>query len=207
MSSHWNVPPPTYDAPSTRTTTLTPYLQLNHLLSLTWLAYPILSLVFVAFRLQLSLDDAQNAAASAKDDLLTSCQAAERAATSAASLPRFMALATNREYAEAVNGAMNAARAALVLSLTVMEAIINFIVDIYRSTFLCFLELVVQGGLAVLIGAVQEVSGFLMLCRKAMVYTSLDKQCPAKCHKRSPNRHSKRYRIRKHCHHKYHQRH
>jgi len=139
------------------TTTLTPYLQLPHLLSLTWLAYPILSLIFVAFRLQLSLADAQNAILGAKDDLLTSCKAAEEAATSAASMPRFMALATNKQYADAVNGSLNAARAALVLALTVMEVIINFIVDLYRSTFLCFLELVVRGGLAILIGAVNEV--------------------------------------------------
>lgn len=149
---------PVYDPRSTHHTTLTPYLQLPHLLSLTWLAYPILSLLFVAFRLQLSSASAQDAVSSAKDDLLASCQAAEKAATAAASMPRYMAAATNVRIAEAVNGTMNGARAALVLTLTVMEAIINFIVDMYRSTFLCFLELVVRGALSILIGAVQEVS-------------------------------------------------
>ncbi|PPQ70294.1 hypothetical protein CVT25_014616 [Psilocybe cyanescens] len=164
MSANWNIPPPTYDAPSSTSymsTTLTSYLQLSHLLSLTWLAYPILSLIFVAFRLQLSLADAQNAVAGAKDDLLASCRAAEQAATSASSMPRFMALATNKQFADAVNGSANAARATLVLALTVMEAIINFIVDIYRSTFLCFLELVVRGGLAILIGAVNELNSLI----------------------------------------------
>jgi hypothetical protein len=150
-----SAPSPAYDL---RSTTLTPYLQLSHLLSLTWLAYPILSLLFVAFRLQLSSDSAQNAVDSAKDNLLASCRAAEKAATAAASMPRYMAIATNEQIASAVNGTMNAARAALILALTVMEVIINFIVDLYRSTFLCFLELVVRGGLSILIGAVQEVS-------------------------------------------------
>jgi hypothetical protein len=140
------------------TTTLKPYLELPHLLSLTWLAYPILSLIFVAFRLQLSSASAQDAVAGAKENLLTSCKAAEQAATAAASMPRFMAIATNQQFADTVNGSLNAARAALVLSLTVMEGIINFIVDLYRSTFLCFLELVIRGGLAILIGAVEEVS-------------------------------------------------
>jgi len=151
--SSWNAPPQTYDAHST----LTPYLQLPHLLSLTWLAYPILSLLFVAFRLQLSIGDAENAVASAKDNIVSACKAAEEAATSAASMPRYMALATNEQFADAVNGSMRAARAALVLSLTAMEGIINFIIDLYRSTLLCFLELVVRGGLAILIGAVDEV--------------------------------------------------
>ncbi|KAL0565736.1 plasma membrane fusion protein prm1 [Marasmius crinis-equi] len=143
------------------TSSLKPYLELRHYLSLTWLAYPILSLLFVAFRLQLSLDSAQDSIASAKDNLIASCKAAERAATSAASMPRIMALATNEQFADTVNASLNAARAALVLSLTVMEAIINFIIDIYRSTFLCFLELVIRGGLAIIIGAVKEISDLL----------------------------------------------
>ena len=148
--------PSIYDARSSATS-LTPYLTLPHLLSLTWLAYPILSLIFVAFRLQLSLADAQNAINSTKSDLVASCKAAETAATSAASMPRFLALATNQQYADAVNGTLNGARATLILALTVMESIINFLIDIYRSTFLCFLELIVQSGIAVLIGAVQAV--------------------------------------------------
>ncbi|KAJ7173748.1 hypothetical protein C8R46DRAFT_991645 [Mycena filopes] len=152
----WNAAPPTYDAHSS--THLRPYLQLPHLISLTWLAYPILSLIFVVFRLQLSLAASQDAVASAKDDLLTSCKAAEKAATAAASMPRYMAIATNEQFTKAVNDSMNAAREALTLALTIMEVVINFIVDIYRSTFLCFLELVVRGGLAILIGAVQELN-------------------------------------------------
>lgn len=158
VNSHWNAPPPTYDAPSYMSSTLTPYLQLPHLLSLTWLAYPILSLIFVAFRLQLSLASAEDAISSAKDNLLASCKAAEKAATSAASMPRYLAIASNEQFADVVNGTLNAARATLVLALTVMEAIINFIIDLYRSTLLCFLELVVRGGLAILISAVDEVS-------------------------------------------------
>ncbi|KAG6865489.1 hypothetical protein C0991_002203 [Blastosporella zonata] len=154
--SSWNALPPTYDAPSS--STLTPYLQLPHLLSLTWLAYPILSLAFVAFRLQLSLASAEDGVTSAKSSLLASCKAAETAATSAASMPRYMAIASNDQFADIVNGSLNAARETLVLALTVMEAIINFIIDFYRSTFLCFLELVVRGGLDLLIGAVNELN-------------------------------------------------
>lgn len=160
--THWMTPPPVYDAPSTfSTTALKPYLELPHLISLAWLAYPILSLLFIAFRLQLSSVASQEAVASAKSNLLSSCLAAEKAATAAASMPRYMATATNQQISDAVNGTLNGARAALILSLTVMETIINFIVDLYRSTFLCFLELVIRGGLAILISAVEEVRGLL----------------------------------------------
>jgi len=154
----WMSPPPVYDSTSPVSNSgLTPYLQLSHILSLTWLAYPVLSLVFIAFRIQLSSDSAQKAVANAKGDLLAGCLAAQRAASSAASMPRFMAAATNAQIVDAVNASMNGAREALILSLTVMEAIINFLVDTYRSTFLCFLELAVRGGLSLIIGATQEV--------------------------------------------------
>ncbi|KAK7031416.1 plasma membrane fusion protein PRM1 [Favolaschia claudopus] len=156
--NNWASAPPTYDAHSLESTQLRPYLQLPHLLSLTWLAYPILSIVFIIFRIQLSLSSSQDAVASAKSDLLASCQAAERASTVAASMPRYMAIATNEQFANAVNDTMNAARATLTLALTIMEVVINFLIDIYRSTFLCFLELVIRGGLAILIGAVQELN-------------------------------------------------
>ncbi|KAI0744143.1 hypothetical protein C8Q80DRAFT_881646 [Daedaleopsis nitida] len=138
-----------------------PYLQLPHLLSLTWLAYPIISLVFVVFRLQISSDTAKDAAQNVKEDLMASCKAAERAATSAASMPRYLAIATNQQITDAVNGTMNAARATMVLALTIMEAIINFVIDIYRSTFLCFLELVVRGALSILLGAVDAINSGL----------------------------------------------
>lgn len=72
-------------------------------------------------------------------------------------MPRFMAVATNDQIVDAVNASMNGAREALILALTIMEATINFLVDIYRSTFLCFLELVVGGGLSLILGATQEV--------------------------------------------------
>ncbi|KAI0264365.1 hypothetical protein BC834DRAFT_882703 [Gloeopeniophorella convolvens] len=158
----WMSPPPVYDSRlPVSNAGLTPYLQLPHILSLTWLAYPILSLLFIVFRLQLSSDSAQTAVNNAKGDLLTSCQAAQQAASSTASMPRFMAIATNQQIADAVNGTMDGAREALILALTVMEAIINFLVDIYRSTFLCFLELIVRGGLSLIIGATQEINSFL----------------------------------------------
>lgn len=179
--TRWMSPPPVYDStPPVSNTGLTPYLQLSHILSLTWLAYPILSLIFIAFRLQLSSDSAQTAINNAKGDLLTGCLAAQRAASSAASMPRFMALATNEQITDAVNASMDAAREALILSLTIMEAIINFVVDIYRSTFLCFLELVIGGGLSLIIGATQEVHLTSLLSVVVVLTFLLDKLLPYK---------------------------
>ena len=51
---------------------------------------------------------------------------------------------------DTVNATLSAARITLILSLTIMEVFINFSNDLYRSTFLCFLELVIRGVLVLL---------------------------------------------------------
>ncbi|KAG8885917.1 plasma membrane fusion protein prm1 [Tulasnella sp. 331] len=137
---------------------LAPYLTLPHHLSLTWLATPILSLIFVAFRLLISTADAQNASDDAKRDLLASCNAAQTAASAAVNLPRFMAQGINKDIELSVNASIDAARDTMVFAVTALEGIIEFLIDMYRSTFLCFLELGIRGALAVLIAATQEIS-------------------------------------------------
>ncbi|KAF8323133.1 hypothetical protein DL93DRAFT_2128582 [Clavulina sp. PMI_390] len=140
---------------------LTPYLTLPHLLSLTWLAYPVISLLFVAFRLMDSTSNANAGVADAKADLLASCSAAEKAATAVASMPRYLAIGTNDAIQKSMDAAMDAARLTMTVSLTIVESIIVFVVDMWRSTFLCFLELIIRGALAILISAVTDISDFI----------------------------------------------
>ena len=121
------------------------------------MTYPVISLIIVAFRLRLSLASAENGLDSVKNDLLASCTAAEKAATAAASLPRYMAESSNRQFADAANGVMHAAQSALLLALTVVEALINFIIEIFRATFLCLLELAMSIGLTLVTDAVHAV--------------------------------------------------
>ncbi|KAJ7755607.1 hypothetical protein B0H14DRAFT_3166404 [Mycena olivaceomarginata] len=138
-----------------------PYLTLVHRISLTWLAYPIFALGFVTFNLQIVLSGVDADVQNAKTALLASCYGAQAASSASASLPRYMAMSVNRGYSIAVNDALTTAQAALNDSLTVVEAIIDFFVDTYRSTFLCFLQLVVQAGLAVLGAATAEATTFV----------------------------------------------
>ncbi|KAH7340720.1 hypothetical protein B0J17DRAFT_652543 [Rhizoctonia solani] len=159
-------PPPVYgsdplNAPQAHFTSLKPYLTLPYLLSLTWLATPIISLLFIIFRLIISQGAAQDGVEDAKGVLIASCAAAERAAQGVGSIGSFMAAGTNRQIEAAVNGTINAARASMIFSLTALQGIIEFVIDMYRSIFLCFLELVVRGGLAIIIGALTEVTNFL----------------------------------------------
>jgi len=49
----------------------------------------------------------------------------------------------------------------MISSLTALQGIIEFVIDIYRSAFLCLLELILRGSLAALIGAANEVNSFV----------------------------------------------
>ena len=138
-------------------TTLNPYLSLSHKLSLAWLAYPVISLLFISYRLYLSSASAQDSIANAKGDLLTGCLAAQQAAAAAVNMPRYLAIVTNKGISDAVNGVTDGSREAMILALDAMSGIIGFVIDTYRSTFFCFLELVVRTVLSVAITATQSV--------------------------------------------------
>ncbi|QRW00590.1 plasma membrane fusion protein PRM1 [Ceratobasidium sp. AG-Ba] len=134
-------PPPLYAADSLNTpqahfTSLKPYLTLPYLLSLTWLATPILSLLFIIFRLIISQGAAQDGVEDAKGVLIASCAAAERAAQGVGSIGSFMAAGTNRQIEAAVNATIDAARATMI----------------FRHYRIC---------LAIIIGALTEITNFL----------------------------------------------
>ncbi|KAG8823180.1 plasma membrane fusion protein prm1, partial [Serendipita sp. 400] len=140
---------------------LRPYLTTAQLISLAAFASPIISLLFVLFRLRASSDVAQQSVNEAKSSLQASCLAAERAASVGASLPRYLAQGVNEQITDGVRATMEGVRIGLTLSLTATEALIEFCIDLYRSTFLCLLELVIRGGLSVLIASVSEITSFV----------------------------------------------
>ncbi len=118
----------------------------------------LISLIFVASRLLSSSSDLDDSVASAKAKLLTGCFNLEHTASLAASFPHFLASATNLQLAQSVTSTVQGAARVFDLSLTAIEKILTYIVSSYRSLFLCFMELLVRGALAVLIEAVQLIS-------------------------------------------------
>ena len=137
---------------------LQPWLGLRARLFLSPISIPLISLLFVACRLLMSSRDVTDSVDSAKAKLLTACDAIEGTASLAASLPHFLAAATNAQLAQSVTATVHGAAHVFDLSITAIEKILTYIVDSYRSLFLCFMELLVRGSLAVLIEAVQLIS-------------------------------------------------
>lgn len=65
---------------------------------------------------------------------------------------------TNEQAVRATQASILAIGAALGDCVSIIEAVVIFIVETYRSMLMCTIELVVRGTLEVMIGAVQNVS-------------------------------------------------
>jgi len=110
MERNPSTPPPPYSA-----THLGPFLSLGNRIFLALIAYPVISLAFVAFRFYLASLRAHNLVDDSKELLIASCFAAQRAATVAVSIPRWMALNTNERIQDAAVSSINASRDGLNL--------------------------------------------------------------------------------------------
>ena len=65
---------------------------------------------------------------------------------------------TNDEVVKATQASISAVGMALIDSITIIETVMTFILDTYRSMLLCTIELAVRGTLDLLIRAVALVS-------------------------------------------------
>ncbi|KAI8457227.1 hypothetical protein BY996DRAFT_4554162, partial [Phakopsora pachyrhizi] len=133
-----------------------PYLGLRARYSLAWLAYPILILALILIQLILSLQSVQDGVSDTRRELQSSCAGLEGAASVAVSIPHFMADQTNNFLVAGAEDIVHGLALVLDLSIRAIEAIILYVIDTYRSLYLCLAEFVVRGSLALLIAAVQE---------------------------------------------------
>ncbi|CAO1631211.1 unnamed protein product [Parajaminaea phylloscopi] len=140
---------------------LRPYVGLQARLFLSLLSPPLISLLFTAVHLLLSSKEVDERVANTKAKLLAACAVAERQATTAASMPRYMAEAVNQRTQQTVEATVQGVGTVLYMSLTAVEAIITFIVDSYRSVFLCFIELLVRSALSLLLAAVDLMNSLI----------------------------------------------
>lgn len=118
-----------------------------------------LPLIFTIAHLAATRASTAQLAAQLKESVLDACESIASGAGALQALPRYLAMQTNAEMLRATRATVLAVGSALMDCITVIEVVVNFIVDTYRSLLLCTLQLVVQGSLELLISAVQTVSG------------------------------------------------
>ena len=139
-------------------TPLKPYLTLPPRLLLTTLTPALLPLILTISHLIQNRSSTASLASTLKASVLSACSGIATGAASIQTLPRYLAMQTNDEMVRATQASILVVGEALIDSITIMETVVTFIVDSYRSMLLCTIELAVRGTLDILIGAVALVS-------------------------------------------------
>ncbi|EIW65808.1 hypothetical protein TREMEDRAFT_35889 [Tremella mesenterica DSM 1558] len=147
-------PPP----PPSESTGLTPFLGLSPRLILATLSPALLPLILTIAHLIQTRSSTASLAASLKSSILSACDGLAQGAASIQMLPRYLAMQTNDEVVRATQASILAIGAGLIDCVTIIETVVGFIVDTYRSMLLCTIQLAIQGTLEVVIGAVQVIS-------------------------------------------------
>lgn len=114
---------------------LAPYLGLRARMFLSLFSAPLVALIFTATHLFISSSSIDSSVTSAKESLLDVCQAAEKQASTVASLPHWTAAAMNQRTSEMVVDSVQGVGRVLTLGITAIENLLVFLVDAYRSLF------------------------------------------------------------------------
>ncbi|TKA53882.1 hypothetical protein B0A53_03672 [Rhodotorula sp. CCFEE 5036] len=148
-------------SPRARVVPLKPYLGLKARLSLSWLSQHVFALLLVLITLAYLLSAIPSLVRDAKQSLGAACQGVQGAANVAVSMPHYMAAGVNELNANAINALTHGAGTALDLLLQALQAIVLFMIDMYRSLYLCLLDLAVHGSITVLVRGIEEAQEFV----------------------------------------------
>lgn len=98
---------------------------------------------------------------SARREALSACTGVEAAGSAMASMPHYMSQGVNALTAHGVEKAINGLMSMLTLSVTAVEEIVVFVINLLTSTYVCLITLVVAGSLHAAIALIEDVTGFL----------------------------------------------
>lgn len=139
---------------------LKPYPSLWPRLLLTTLSPALLPLIFTIAHLVQNRTSTADIAKTLRASLLSACSGLAKGAASLQTLPRYLAMQTNEDVVRATQASILALGTLLMDLVTVIEKVLEFVLDTYRSLLMCTIELAVRGTLEVLIAAVKQVRSY-----------------------------------------------
>jgi hypothetical protein len=140
---------------------LTPYLGLRAKLSQIWINRWTILLVLVLVRTLIAIANLDDNLASARLQALSACAGVEAAGSAMASMPHFMSKGVNELTATGVEKAINGLMALLDLTVTGVEEIVVFVINMLTSTYVCLITFAVGGSLHAALDLVNSLSEFL----------------------------------------------
>ncbi|KAK5112009.1 hypothetical protein LTR62_004543 [Meristemomyces frigidus] len=118
-------------------------------------------LLLVLIRTLFALASFANNAASARREALSMCTSVENVGSAMASMPYYMSDGVNELSALGIEKAINGLMSMLILSVTGVEEMVVFIINLLTSTYVCLITLAVGGSLHVAIQVAEDVGNFL----------------------------------------------
>lgn len=135
----------------------TPYLGLRARLSQVWINKWTILLALVLARVLLAVKSLNQNIADAKAEALSACTSVEDIGSAMASMPHYLSAGVNEMAADGVTAAVNGLMDMLMLTVTGLEALVMFIINMYISTYVCLITLVIDGSLEVAIKMIEDV--------------------------------------------------
>ncbi|WVF65374.1 hypothetical protein IAT40_000101 [Kwoniella sp. CBS 6097] len=149
---------PSQTSSGTPTTQLRPYLSLFPRILLTFFSPCLLPIILTIAHLIQNRSSTASLSASAKQSVLSACSGLAKGAASIQTMPRYLAMQTNEEMIRATQASIRAIGSMLMDAVKIIEVVVNFIVETYRSLLLCTIELAVRGTLEIIIHAVEVIT-------------------------------------------------
>ena len=140
---------------------VTPYLGLRARLSQIWINRWTVLLFLILVRVLIAIAGLHNDLGSAKKEALSACNAVEDAGSALASMPHYMSKGVNDLAATGVEKAVNGLMSMMLLTITGVEELVVFYINLLTSTYVCLITLVISGALHVALQVVEDASNFL----------------------------------------------
>ncbi|WVW79544.1 hypothetical protein I302_101513 [Kwoniella bestiolae CBS 10118] len=144
--------------PGSSSTRLRPYLSLSPRILLTFFSPCLLPIILTIAHMLQNRSSTAALAQSLKEKMFAACGGLAKGAASIQKMPRYLAMQTNEEVVRATQASILAIGSLLMDAVTIIEVVVEFIVDTYRSLLLCTIELVVRSTLEILIAAVDTIT-------------------------------------------------
>lgn len=140
---------------------ITPYLGLRSRLSQVWINRWTILILLILVRVLIAIGGLHNDLASAKSEALSACTSVEDMGSTMASMPHYMAGGVNELAASGVEKAVNGLMQMLFLTITGVEELVVFYINMLTSTYVCLITLAVSGSLHVALKVADDVGNFL----------------------------------------------
>jgi len=98
---------------------------------------------------------------SAKTEAMSACKGVEDMGSALASMPHYLSAGVNHLAASGVEKAVHGLHAMLLMTITGVEELVVFYVNMMTSTYMCLITLVVAGSLHVALQVIEDVTKFL----------------------------------------------